>query len=57
VSAKPNPKPAGAAERAPYEKTPSSKDGEFPFHNVQVADLNAKTSTESRRTGDGVAAK
>jgi hypothetical protein len=57
VSAKPNPKPAGAAERAPYEKTPSSKDGEFPFHNVQVADLNAKTSTESRRTGDGIAAK
>jgi hypothetical protein len=50
-----NPNPATADERAPYERIPTSKDGEFPFHNAQVADLNAKTSTESRRTGDGAA--
>jgi hypothetical protein len=50
---KPNPKPASAPERAPYEKIPSSKDGEFPFHNAQVADLNNPSFSESTRTGDG----
>jgi hypothetical protein len=50
-------KPAAANERSPYEQIPSSKDGEFPFHNAKVADLNAKTSTEPTRTGDPVPAK
>lgn len=43
----------------PFRAVPSSKSGEFVRvgANAQVADLNAKTSTETRRTGDGVAAK
>jgi hypothetical protein len=48
---------AGAAAQAYYEKSPSSKVGEFAHANAQVADLNAKTSTESTRTGDPVPAR
>jgi len=48
---------SGKAAQDYYEKTPSSKVGEFAHAQAQVADLNAKTSTETRRTGDGRPAK
>lgn len=48
---------AGANAANYYEQVPSSKVGEFSHADARVADLNAKTSTETRRTGDGVAAK
>lgn len=38
-----------------YAKTPSSEVGEFAHAGAQLADLNAKTFSESRRTGDGAA--
>jgi hypothetical protein len=54
MTPKPNPKPATLPERSPYEHAPSSAEGEFPFHDAQVADLSARTFSESRRINDGV---
>jgi hypothetical protein len=55
TSNKPNPKPASFSERSPYERIPSSAEGEFGFRDAQLADLGAKTFSESRRTNEGVA--
>ena len=48
---------AGSDAASYYEQVPSSKDGELKHAQAQLADLNAKTYTESRRTGDGQPAK
>lgn len=48
---------AGKGAASYYEQIPSSKEGEFVHAQAQVADLNQNGSTETRRTGDGVAAK
>lgn len=54
---KPKKADAGTAAAAYYERIPSSKEGEFAHANAQLANLNQTNSTESQRTGDGVAAK
>jgi hypothetical protein len=48
---------AGQGAASYYERIPSSKEGEFAHAQAQLADLNQNGSTESRRTGDGVAVK
>jgi hypothetical protein len=50
MSAKKNPVPAALTERSPYERIPTSAEGEFPFHDAAVADLNALSFSEKSRT-------